>query len=76
MWVGLLNLENLYGTENSVASVFKRATQQNEPLTVYCKLLKVYESSDKTHVRVHGISRTDSILVASGTALPNYDQEV
>ena len=47
MWVAWLNLENLYGTPDSLAHVFESALQKCEPLDVYKKLLTIYESSGK-----------------------------
>uniref|UniRef100_UPI00398EE491 protein RRP5 homolog isoform X2 n=1 Tax=Pristiophorus japonicus TaxID=55135 RepID=UPI00398EE491 len=47
IWVALLNLENLYGTEESLARVFERAVQYSEPLKVYQQLASVYTKSEK-----------------------------
>lgn len=50
MWVALLNLENLYGSQESLVAVFQSALQQNEPLEVYRRLASVYLESDKISV--------------------------
>lgn len=50
LWIGLMNLENLYGSQDSLVKVFQRAIQQNEPLMVYCKLTNIYETSNKIDV--------------------------
>ncbi|XP_066517483.1 protein RRP5 homolog isoform X2 [Hoplias malabaricus] len=47
VWVALLNLENMYGTEESLQNVFERATQYCEPLPVYQQLADIYAKSDK-----------------------------
>ncbi|XP_067909300.1 protein RRP5 homolog isoform X2 [Heterodontus francisci] len=47
IWVALLNLENLYGTEESLMKVFERAVQYNEPLKVFQQLASVYTKSEK-----------------------------
>ncbi|KAI8991069.1 hypothetical protein BDF20DRAFT_811062 [Mycotypha africana] len=47
VWVALLNLENNFGTEESLQEVFKRALIYCEPIKVYKQLVKIYERSDK-----------------------------
>jgi rRNA biogenesis protein RRP5 len=47
VWVALLNLENHYGTIESLESVFNRATQMNNPKKVYIHLAQIYERTDK-----------------------------
>uniref|UniRef100_A0A665SY91 Protein RRP5 homolog n=1 Tax=Echeneis naucrates TaxID=173247 RepID=A0A665SY91_ECHNA len=48
VWVALLNLENMYGTEESLKKVFERALQFCEPMLVYQQLADIYTKSDKT----------------------------
>ncbi|KAM9817961.1 protein RRP5 homolog isoform 2-T5 [Syngnathus typhle] len=47
VWVALLNLENLYGTQDSLKKVFERALQFCEPMPVYQQLADIYTKSDK-----------------------------
>jgi rRNA biogenesis protein RRP5 len=47
VWVALLNLENNFGTDETLQEVFKRALVYCEPLKVYLQLVKIYERSDK-----------------------------
>ncbi|XP_041116751.1 protein RRP5 homolog [Polyodon spathula] len=47
VWVALLNLENMYGTEESLNKVFERAVQHYEPLKVFQSLADIYTKSDK-----------------------------
>ncbi|XP_069467805.1 protein RRP5 homolog [Ambystoma mexicanum] len=47
VWVAFLNLENLYGTEETLMKVFERAVQYNEPLKVFMQLADVYAKSEK-----------------------------
>lgn len=47
VWVAFLNLENMYGTHESLTQVFERALQHNEPLKVYQQLITIYIHSDK-----------------------------
>lgn len=51
MWVALLNLENMYGTEESLKKVFERALQLCEPMHVYQQLADIYAKSEKIKVR-------------------------
>lgn len=51
LWIGLLNLENMYGDGESLNKVFNRALQQNDPLTVYNKMIDIYVTSNKNNVR-------------------------
>lgn len=52
MWVALLNLENMYGTEESLQKVFERAIQYCEPMPVYQQLADIYAKSNKIKVRI------------------------
>ncbi|KAM4704033.1 protein RRP5 homolog [Rhinophrynus dorsalis] len=47
VWVALLNLENMYGTEETLMKAFERAIQYNEPLKVYQQLADIYIKSEK-----------------------------
>lgn len=51
MWVALLNLENMYGTEESLKKVFERALQFCEPMPVYQQLADIYAKSEKIKVK-------------------------
>ncbi|KAG7223841.1 hypothetical protein INR49_026524 [Caranx melampygus] len=48
VWVALLNLENMYGTEETLKKVFERALQFCEPMPVYQQLADIYAKSNKT----------------------------
>ncbi|XP_034457166.1 protein RRP5 homolog isoform X2 [Hippoglossus hippoglossus] len=48
VWVALLNLENMYGTQETLKKVFERALQFCEPMPVYQQLADIYAKSDKT----------------------------
>ncbi len=50
VWVALMNLENLYGNQESLLKVFEQALQQNEPIEVFFRLTSVYETSNKLDV--------------------------
>ncbi|RKP09133.1 hypothetical protein THASP1DRAFT_3428, partial [Thamnocephalis sphaerospora] len=47
VWVAWLNLENRYGTAESLEATFHKALQTNEPKQVYLQLVRIYERSEK-----------------------------
>ncbi|KAI9206531.1 uncharacterized protein BJ171DRAFT_422163 [Polychytrium aggregatum] len=50
VWVALMNLENSYGTNESLQQVFTRAVAHNDPKTVYIHLVKIYERTQKSEL--------------------------
>lgn len=50
VWVALLNLENMYGNEETLKNVFERALQFCEPMPVYQQLADIYTKSEKIKV--------------------------
>ena len=50
VWVALLNIENLYGSQESLVKVFQTALQQNDPLEVFRRLAAIYQESSKADV--------------------------
>lgn len=47
IWIALLNLENTFGTEETLEDVFKRSTEYMDSLTMHQKLVSIYILSDK-----------------------------
>ncbi|PWN54434.1 nucleic acid-binding protein [Violaceomyces palustris] len=47
VWIALLNLENTYGTQESLESTFKDAVQANDAKTIHLKMISIYEKTDK-----------------------------
>ncbi|CAK7902391.1 rRNA biogenesis protein Rrp5p [[Candida] anglica] len=47
IWIALLNLENTFGTEETLEDVFKRSCQYMESLTMHQKLVGIYSMSEK-----------------------------
>ncbi|TPX58764.1 hypothetical protein SpCBS45565_g07918 [Spizellomyces sp. 'palustris'] len=47
VWVALMNLENTYGTQESLLKVFERAVAMNNPKAVYIHLVRIYERTEK-----------------------------
>lgn len=50
VWVAMLNLENTYGSEESLEEVFKRACQYNDSEEIHERLISIYIQSDKNDV--------------------------
>ncbi|XP_040217796.1 protein RRP5 homolog [Rana temporaria] len=47
VWVAMLNMENTYGTEETLLKVFGRAVQYNDPLKAFQHLVEIYIKSEK-----------------------------
>uniref|UniRef100_A0A147BRK9 Protein RRP5 homolog n=1 Tax=Ixodes ricinus TaxID=34613 RepID=A0A147BRK9_IXORI len=50
VWTALLNLEHLYGTQDSLNEVFRQALQCNDSLKVYTHLAQIYVSANKNEL--------------------------
>jgi hypothetical protein len=50
VWVALLQLENVHGTQAVVEDVFNRATQNCDSYKVHCHLADIYSNSSKNQV--------------------------
>ena len=51
VWIALLNLENVYGTDESLDKTFKEAARANDSKTVHLRLASIFEDSEKFEVR-------------------------
>ncbi|KAG0172965.1 rRNA biogenesis protein rrp5 [Apophysomyces sp. BC1034] len=47
VWVAMMNLENNFGSDESLEELFKRAVVYCEPKKVYLQLVQIYERSQK-----------------------------
>lgn len=47
VWLGLLNLENLYGTSESLKTVLDQALQSNDPYKIRVHMVRMYAESGK-----------------------------
>ena len=65
VWIGLLNLENTYGSDESLDDVFKRACQYNDSQEIHERLISIYIQSGhhskaddlfQTTIKKHGKS--------------------
>lgn len=50
IWVGLFNLENTFGTDESLEDIFKRACQYNDPQEIHERMASIYIQSGKNEV--------------------------
>jgi len=50
VWIALLNLENVYGTDETVEMVFKEAARANDSKTVHLRLASILNQTDKHEV--------------------------
>ena len=56
VWIALLNLENVYGTEESLEATFKDAARSNDSKTIHLKLAAIFDQSDKFGVSLSFVS--------------------
>ncbi|XP_063818026.1 protein RRP5 homolog [Pseudophryne corroboree] len=47
VWVAMLNMENTFGTEETLQKLFQRAVQYNDPLKAFQHLADIYIKSEK-----------------------------
>lgn len=57
VWAAFLRLEVVYGTDDSLDNIKRRAMQQMNELTVYQELVKLYTSQANSQVDVNIIYR-------------------
>ena len=50
VWIALLNLENVYGTDTTIEAVFKDAARHNDSKTVHLRLATIFDESGKCEV--------------------------
>ena len=50
VWIAMLNMESMYGTDETLEEAFKRACQYKEAQGIYEKLASIYIQSGKTEV--------------------------
>lgn len=59
VWIALLNLENIYGTDESLEATFKDAARHNDSKTIHLRLAAILNQSEKYEVRVIADLRYD-----------------
>ena len=50
VWIALLNLENVYGTDTTIYVVFKDAARHNDSKTIHLRLATIFDESGKYEV--------------------------
>jgi rRNA biogenesis protein RRP5 len=61
VWIALLNLENAYGSDETVEEVFKRACQYNDAQEIHERLTSIYIQSGKHEVSLTSLrNRSDT----------------
>lgn len=50
VWIALLNLENSYGTDQTLDAVFKEAARSNDSKTIHLRLASILEDTQKIEV--------------------------
>lgn len=50
VWIALLNLENKYGTHESLEVVFKDACRHNDSKTIHLRLASIFDETDRHDV--------------------------
>lgn len=58
VWIALLNLENVYGTDDSLDAIFKEAARANDSKTIYLRLASILEQSEKHDKAVEQYKKT------------------
>ncbi|RDX51109.1 U3 snoRNP-associated protein Rrp5 [Lentinus brumalis] len=58
VWIALLNLENVYGTDESLEATFKDAARHNDSKTVHLRMAEIFEQSDKPEKAEEQYKRT------------------
>ncbi|KAH0538406.1 hypothetical protein FGG08_005006 [Glutinoglossum americanum] len=61
VWIALLNLENTYGTDETIDEVFKRASQYNDAQEIHERLTSIYIQSTKNEIR-YPIQKADALF--------------
>lgn len=80
VWISLLNLENVYGTEESLENTFKDAARANDSKTIHLRLAAIFDQSGKSEVKwtstLYLPFKALTSCLESGTAIPTDLQEI
>ncbi|KAF7981179.1 hypothetical protein HWV62_34965 [Athelia sp. TMB] len=58
VWIALLNLENVYGNDETMEAIFKEAARHNDSKTVHLRLASIYDQTEKYHKAEEQYKRT------------------
>lgn len=79
VWIALLNLENVYGTDETLETAFKEAARANDSKTIHLRLALVFDQTDKHEVRVLPLALSTlrpTMFIESRRTVQAYVQEV
>ncbi|GAB6031444.1 hypothetical protein CHUAL_009216 [Chamberlinius hualienensis] len=83
IWIALLNIENHFGTQESMQKVLRRALQYNEPFKVYENVVNIYIDSKKYDLaeQIYGTmvkkySTNPKVWICYGTFLMKNNQPI
>lgn len=78
VWIALLNLENVYGTDASLEATFKDAARHNDSKTIHLRLAAILDQSDKVQVRgpIPLTVPSPHTFSEGGRTIQTYEQEV
>jgi rRNA biogenesis protein RRP5 len=68
VWIALLNLENAYGSDETVEEVFKRACQYNDAQEIHERLTSIYIQSGKLDVSLPQFIKRGFLLTSTQKA--------
>ncbi|BFZ59560.1 rRNA bioproteinsis protein rrp5 [Saitoella coloradoensis] len=74
VWVAMMNLENTFGSEETLEEVFKRACQYNEPKKVYGHLCDILARSQKIEAAKELYQKTVKKFSQSSKVWSNFAQ--
>lgn len=78
IWIALMNLENVYGTDESLDAIFKEAARANDSKTIHLRLATIFDQSDKSEVNCCLLENSNMLinLIESRGAVPEDLQKV
>ena len=72
VWIALLNLENVYGTDDSLDVTFKEAARANDSKTIHLRLASILEQSGKHDKAIEQYRKTCKKFGASSKVWSSF----
>jgi rRNA biogenesis protein RRP5 len=72
VWIALLNLENIYGTGDSLEALFKEAARANDSKTIHLRLASILSHSGKREKAIEQYQRTCKKFGASSKVWTSF----
>jgi rRNA biogenesis protein RRP5 len=78
VWIALLNVENVYGTEETLEATFKEAARHNDSKTIHLRLAFIFNEAGKHEVRESNSFKTPMLKLQteSRRAIQENMQEI